>query len=476
MRIKKHKGQDERRILTAMILDDNVLGRIHAKWHPEIFRSKQAKLISRWCIDYFSEYLKAPAQGIIPLYESWERKTKDADTSELVAKFLDAMSSEFEEQTETLNSEFIIDLAGKYFTRVQIEQLRDDVEASLDSGNAQDAHKRITAYRKIEMGIGSGIDVFRDKDAILQAFRTKEKSLIQFQGALGQFYSTNLGRGDFVSFLGRKKIGKSFYLMDIAFRAALSRLRVAYFECGDMGQDNTIKRLCERASRHPKRPGTYEYPTDLVVTQKNGPDVGVSKKTFDKGLNEAIAIKAFDRLIKKKLKSNKVFLKLSCHANDTLSVDAIQSTLDEWSHDNFIPDVIVIDYADILKMEYFGIEGRDKINKTWKQLRRLSQERHALVITATQADAASFDQKTVNMSNFSEDNRKFDHITGMIGINQTVVEKRMGVTRLNWIALRDDEFDSTKCVYVAGCLAIAAPTIISCWKTRTNKRYKKKKK
>ena len=46
-----------------------------------------------------------------------------------------------------------------------------------------------------------------------------------------------------------------------------------------------------------------------------------------------------------------------------------------------IPDVIIVDYADILAPEDTRqSEKRHQVDETWKALRRLSQEWHALVI------------------------------------------------------------------------------------------------
>jgi hypothetical protein len=50
----------------------------------------------------------------------------------------------------------------------------------------------------------------------------------------------------------------------------------------------------------------------------------------------------------------------------------------------------------------------------------------------------------------------------MIGINQTdPEEKDLGVMRLNWIKLRDEDFSEKAVVWVAGCLSIANPIIRS---------------
>lgn len=167
--------------------------------------------------------------------------------------------------------------------------------------------------------------------------------------------------------------------------------------------------------------------------------------------------------MRKKVKSKDAYLKLSCHFNSTLSVDGIENVLQDWERDGWIPDVIVIDYADILKMEYPNMEGRDRINETWKRLRALSQRRHCLLVSATQSDASSYDRNILKMGNFTDDRRKIDSVTGMVGINQTEHEKKRGIVRLNWISLRDDDFHPSSCVHVAGCLSIANPAICSCF-------------
>jgi hypothetical protein len=139
----------------------------------------------------------------------------------------------------------------------------------------------------------------------------------------------------------------------------------------------------------------------------------------------------------------------------------IQDIINNWAMNDWIPDVIVIDYADILLMNTPGLEGRDLIDSTWKQLRALSQKMHCLVVTATQGDAGAYDAKIITKKNFSGDKRKNAHVTGTIGLNQTTEEKDIGVTRLNWVILRDSPFNETKCVHVAGCLAIANPAVKS---------------
>ena len=136
--------------------------------------------------------------------------------------------------------------------------------------------------------------------------------------------------------------------------------------------------------------------------------------------------------------------------------------LDSWEvFEGFIPDVIVIDYADNLAPENTREEYRHQQNRTWKMLRGLSPERHCLVVTATQANTASYDQTTLTMKNFTEDKRKYAHVTGMFGLNQSTEEKRAGLMRLNSLVMREDEFYAEDEVNVAQAIWKGAPLLFS---------------
>jgi len=135
--------------------------------------------------------------------------------------------------------------------------------------------------------------------------------------------------------------------------------------------------------------------------------------------------------------------------------------LKEWAREGWVADVVVIDYSDILDMNYPKIEGRDRIDRTWRDLRRISQQFHCLVVTATQTNRDSYDAKIITRKHSSEDKRKLAHVTGMIGINQTEEEKKQEVMRFNWIKVRDGKYFESKCVAVAGCLSVGNVAIRS---------------
>lgn len=165
---------------------------------------------------------------------------------------------------------------------------------------------------------------------------------------------------------------------------------------------------------------------------------------------------------KKFLKRYGYFPKMFTYPANTLSVQDIRNTLELLNKAGEpSPKVIVIDYADIMKATNTRLEERHRQNSIWTDLRGLSLEYDCLVITATQADAASYDKDLLAASNYSEDKRKYGHVTAMFGLNQTNKEKEQGIMRINTLLARNDEYNSARTVTVLQSLQTGQPLISS---------------
>jgi hypothetical protein len=184
---------------------------------------------------------------------------------------------------------------------------------------------------------------------------------------------------------------------------------------------------------------------------------------FDNDLSWQKAWKKGQQIVKRRIRSQEPYLRLAVYPNDSISAKGIEGELKQLVRESWVPDVVAIDYADNLLPPEGEREHRHQVNRTWKQLRAISQTFHCLLITATQADAKGAEAWIITRRHFSEDKRQDAHVTAMFALNQTEEEKEEGITRLNWNERREEFFNPYRCVYVAGCLDIGAPAIKSCW-------------
>jgi len=461
MRIEKRDGKVARQILTAMIVDPTTIAHIAAIWDKELFKSQWCNLVGGWCVSYFERYGKPPGKAIESRFESWASKRRDEDTVKLVERFLAGLSDEYETHAADINPQYVIDQAAEHFNEVRARRLIERVGDDLEGGDGLKALERIAKFGHVQVGTVHGIDVLRDTDAIRKSFDQESEVLLKYPGALGNFFADAFSRDSFVSFMGPEKRGKTWWLIDVAWRAMLQRRRVAFFSVGDMSQGQMMRRFQVRAARRPMRPKVVKYPI-AIDHELSSPFAIVERE--DREYAEPMTWKqgnaAFAKVLEK-TKSKSTLLRLACYPNSSINVAGLSSVLTVWENSGWIPDLIVIDYADILQNPPGYADSRDATNATWKHLRRLSQERHCCVVTATQANAGSYRAETMDMANFSEDKRKLAHVTGMVGINSTVDEKESGLQRLNWIVLRESEFNTTRCVHVAGCFDIGNPAVHS---------------
>lgn len=462
MRLERRSNKQARLILTSMIVDSHALGIIAQKWDGHLFPSRWENLIGTWCVEHFTKYKKAPAKHVEILFDQWS-VGKDKDTVKAVSTFLSGLSGEYKRLKQTSQTEYVIDAAASYFTAVSMRSLVDEVQADLEDGDIEKAQSRLDKYHKIEIGLGAGIEMSKDKEAMRRAFEKKSDPIIRYSGAMGNFIGDSFERNGFISFEGPEKRGKTWWLIDVAWRAMLQKRKVAFFEVGDLSEDQMMRRLGCRAAKRPLDPEPFNYPISIEPSIDGGITNAEVEERTRKAVTWQAAVRALNKINTRTglKKTESSFFRLATYPARSISVSGISSVLQTWERQEWVPDVVVVDYADILAPINGTADTRDQINATWVMLRAMSMSNHCLVITATQTDADSYNAETIDMDNFSEDKRKRAHVTGSIGINQTDPEKEKGIYRLNWIVRRERKFDRKKCVHVAGCLALARPCILS---------------
>jgi len=513
----------ERHILLGLITSTEYLKEIRDVWDDRFLMAPTAKRVARWCIEYYDKYRKAPDSDIESIYFEKLRKGNilQDEAEELEEEILPDLSDEYE-RGDKFNVEYLLDQTRTYFNERNLEMHQEDIQTLIDRGEIEEAEKLANAYRPLKKALESFIN-FSDRESlkrVKKAFKQQSKPLIEYPGALGEFLNHHLVREGFIAFLAPEKRGKSYQMLDLARRAVKQRLKVAFFQAGDMSESQQIRRLAihlAKKSDMERYVGTqYEPVKDCIKNQSDECDLKIRErhiglmgdhapitpeqaregltldelKELKKGNPEyrpCYNCKKFQHkpwgcswidkvdvgaplrgneavsLFEEYFVENKRSFMLSTHPNNTLSVGKIKGTLDKWYKEGFVPDVIVVDYAELLTDD--TKEYRHKQDAIWKDLRSLSEERHALVVTATQADANAYEQGLLRLQNFSEDKRKFSHVTAMFGLNQDPegIEKDIGIMRINCLVARESEQNPQQVVHVLQNLKRGQPVLTSYW-------------
>ena len=462
MQVTSFDNAEERLTLSGMVTDNAVVAALSSKWPlGGFFRSRWANLVGEWCVGYSNNYGAAPGANIKHLFEAWAATgQQDPGIIDMMQRFLGGLSAEWSAGTAPPPSGYVLDVAAKHLNVVRLEKLTDAVKGALAGGRLEEAEQLWQGTQRIEVGNTGAVDIFNDDAAMQAAYEEKEgASLIEWDGALAEMFGDSFDRDQFVAFMAPEKRGKTNWLMEVTWQAAKQNRRVAFFAAGDMSQRQTIRRFGCRAARRPRLAETVKIPTELVKNP-DGRGVRVShiEDHYPLKMKWEDSQAACRRLMRGR--TGGPYINLWTYANTSLKVTDIDAELKTYGRRGWVPDLVVVDYADILAPPGPG-DVRDQINMNWKLLKKLSQDWHCCVVTATQTDAASYEAHTLTKSHFSEDKRKFAHVSAMFGINQTESEKTQGVQRINCLARRDGEFFETRCVTVAGIPNCYAPAILS---------------
>ena len=464
MKVSDVRSDDERAILTALLVHDDVLATVHTKLGEERgpFENKWSNIISQWCRAYFEKYHKSPRKHIKQLFDRYAEKVKDEDVLGLIESFLARLSKDHAGVAQELNVPYVLDQASHYFERVRLSRYTESLQTALENRDLEEARKVIGSFKTVDFSSTAWKDPF-SKETVQETLRyyEQDKSLLHWPGALDKFLSPFFERDGFISFIAPEKRGKSWWLLEVVYQALRQRRKVVYYGFGDMSENQMNRRLYTRATRLPMATGDFKIPISIRPRKEGLPKVEFKEEERRKFTVSDVE-KAVERL-KQVTASKQLQLKLRCAGAGVSSAGEMEQELHQFAKAGWVPDVVVLDYADLVAPEGWTKtqDVRHQMNESWKIFRRISLDLHCLFVTATQGAATSYDARLIRKKDFSEDKRKNAHVTGMLGINQTSEEKEFGLYRLNWTFLRDGAWADHQSVWTAGCLGIGCPCILS---------------
>ena len=114
----------------------------------------------------------------------------------------------------------------------------------------------------------------------------------------------------------------------------------------------------------------------------------------------------------------------------TATVQTLRSHIEKLSLKGFIPDLLVIDYADIMRSSRQYESMRHELKKVYEDLRNLAMEKNIPIWTASQSNRDSASSDIVGLENMSESYGKAQVADVVVSISRKPAEKSSGLGRL----------------------------------------------
>jgi len=484
IKVQRLNFNREKACIVNLILSTEYCSKVLPVINEDHFTSKYAGTLISWVSDYYNGYGVAPKLHINEMFEEMGHKL-DEVTYEQVGNVLQHLSDVAD--TEIHNIQYLIDTADDLFRERHLALQNKMIEVYLEKGDLVSAEAAANEKYHGIKDAGDKFIHFDDQDFISDCVRDMvmqqdpETAFFRFSGRLGDFIGP-IDAGWFVAFLAPAKRGKTTYMLDAAIDSVRQRKntvvislemlekplmqRYALAVTGIRPEEDTYTVMtpimdckknqsgdCEKDTRVGSNAivtddGLMSYedvPTWTVCTECRGGKethkdfvpaawkIPIEKKTITEG-----------DYVKKIHKFNKFFGKygrIIHKSSKSVTVADLRASVQSLrDQENFIVDVIVLDYADLIKPDGGGGIKRHELDDIWEGLRAWGQEEHVLIISASQTNRTSADVLFLRDIHVAEDYSKIAKVDIAIGLCQNDEMKEQGIIHLNKVAHRHREY------------------------------------
>ena len=294
---------------------------------------------------------------------------------------------------------------GKVSDFLVYQSLRTAMERSLDLMGKGDWEAIRGLMRKaLDAGIedaGTGLHYFRDAVARLMAAREEALTRVWPTGIPdldAELHRGGLGAGELGLILAPTNRGKSIALLAFARRALVGGAKVVLYTL-EMSADSVAGRADAAWTGLPM--AELEERADEVALK-----IGRLHETF----GDAFIIKQW--------------------APHVATVEMIRAHVEQLRSTGFTPDMLVVDYGDLLKPQARYSERRHELAVLFEEIRGLAVEYDCPVWSASQANRSSLKKEVVGLEDLSESFDKAMIADVVIALCQTQEEEQMTPPRM----------------------------------------------
>lgn len=390
--LSKYGKVFQERIVQAILLDHKWAEQIAEVLQPSYFDLKYLAFLTQLCFDYAKKYRAFPTfQILVTIIKDELRHSSDATLQTQIIEFLTKIRSDDELGDLPYVKEKSLDFCKKQALKVAIEQ---SIELM-----ASDSYESVAELVKKAVAAGAsstiGHDFLNEPEA---RFVRKNRNpvltgLTKIDGK--GILNGGLGRGELGVVCAATGVGKSHFLTMLGANAMRERKNVVHY--------------------------TLEMSESLVGLRYDSNLCDIDSDDISDRKEEVIAKY-------KEMKLGQLFIKEfpTCWA----TVNNIRAHVEKLNVRGFKPDLIIIDYADILRSTRQYDAKRFELQLIYQELRAYASEINVPIWTASQSNKEGAGADVVDLNNMSEAYGKAMEADVVISLSRKSHEKSLGVGRL----------------------------------------------
>jgi replicative DNA helicase len=400
----------------------HILSLVPVSYYDPFYRE-----VAEMASDYVRKFRTPPGEHTLDLINSLKERNPDSST------IYEDIFQSLQETSEGVNKDYTLSQASVFFRHQKLKRAMSGAIEAAERNNEEGVTEAENILRDCLKGTVDTFDpgVFLTDTANSLNFLDPNQYEV-FPTGIRQIDERGLGpaRKQLHLFIALPGYGKTWWLIHLAKQALVAKKKVLFITL-ELSRDIICQRFMQALFSLGKRDTRHRFQSfetdDVGKFVSSSPEKLKRLALMD---NEHESRKYLERELSK-LKRKRKPLLVKEFPGGSLTIADLEGFLDGLElNNNFIPDLLIIDYAD--RMWIDPKNYRTSVGQTYTLLRGIGQKRNISIATASQANRVSVKkgEGVITGANVAEDYSKIHTVDVAITHNQTQTEHEMGLARL----------------------------------------------
>jgi len=378
--------------ITAMLVDRPFLDQAQDIIDPKFFDSAPHEWVVKTILDYFRGYKS------VPTMEVFKKELEKVQGDDILVTGIIETLREVYRNTASSDIKYISD---EFLTFCKNQSLKNAIMKSADKLNHGD-YDGIKKLIDAAMNAGADRDYGHDwnEDIDKRLIHSARNTIATGWQVINQIMDGGLAAGELGVIVAPPGIGKSWALSSIGRHVIVNGMKVAHY--------------------------TLELNEDYLGLRYDSLATGIEPNQLKHHIDE----------VRKAVAATSGKLKIRYFPTRTVSISAIRSHLEQIKNIGFIPDVVIVDYGDLLRSTDKYESRWQELGAVYEDLRGMAGELKVPIWTASQSQRSSVNEDIIEGDKIAESFNKIMTADFIMSISRKMADKITNTARIHIIKNR----------------------------------------